>query len=104
VAIIAGGQLRALGSPDALRAEAHQQTRVEVSFRTPVEASGLCGLPGVEGVEARGSDATLRATDPAAAVSALVRRLDAAGNALTEISVAQPTLEDLYLEYTGGAR
>lgn len=103
VAIIAAGQLQAIGSPDELRAAAHQQARVDVSFRAPVDAADLGDLPGVSSFLPRDRGAALRTTDPAAAVTALVRRLDVAGNGLTDITVTQPTLEDLYLEYTGGA-
>lgn len=101
VAIIAEGELRAIGSPEDLRAEAHQAARLEVSFRRPMTEAELADLPGVSAVETRDTDATLRADHPAAAIAALVRRLDAAGNTLVHIEIIEPTLEDLYLEYTG---
>jgi ABC-2 type transport system ATP-binding protein len=100
VAIIADGRLRAIGSPEELRARAHHSARMDVGFRFPVDASELASLPGAVSAQAEGDSVTVRASDPAAAVSALVRRLDASGNALHEITVTQPTLEDLYLELT----
>jgi ABC-2 type transport system ATP-binding protein len=100
VAIIAGGELRALGAPESLRANAGQRARVEVSFRLPVPASLIARLPGVADASADEDGAAYQANDPAAAVTALIHDLDASGNSLRHISITQPTLEDLYLKLT----
>lgn len=103
VAILASGRLRALGSPAELRAEASRASRIEAAFRAHVDREILQALPGVSRVEQSGGRATLWVADAAAAVTALVRALDAAGNGLATLSVERPTLEDLYLELTGEA-
>ncbi|HEY3268227.1 MAG TPA: ABC transporter ATP-binding protein [Armatimonadota bacterium] len=103
VAIVAAGELRAIGTPAELREKANRHTRVEAGFRAPMQAAELAGLDGTAEVETRDGGAALYTRAPAATVAALVRRLDAVGNALTEIAIAQPTLEDLYLELTGSA-
>jgi ABC-2 type transport system ATP-binding protein len=104
VAIIAEGELRALGAPESLRADAGQRARVEVSFHRPAPASVIACLPGVADVRAGESGAAFEADDAAAAVTALVHALDAAGNSLRDISITQPTLEDLYLNLTNTER
>jgi hypothetical protein len=43
----------------------------------------------------------LKVTQPADAISELVRYLDSTGNRLAEIEVSRPTLEDLFLKLTG---
>ena len=100
VAIIAKGELKAIGSPSELRARASSLSRVEASF-SGAPAIGLAGLDGVAEANPNGSGTVLYTREPARTVASLVRALDAAGNHLTEISIIRPTLEDLYLELTG---
>jgi ABC-2 type transport system ATP-binding protein len=102
VAIIAEGRLMAIGTPDELRARATSLARVEVGFSAPVQEEGLRAIPTVAEVVGCANGATLFSSNPAVAVSALVRMLDAAGAVLQRVAIVQPTLEDLYLELTGG--
>jgi len=104
VAIIASGELRALGSPEALRTRARREARVEAAFRAPVAEAELESLPEVTSTQALEDRVLIHTYDAAATVTALVRRLDANGNALTSLVVERPTLEDLYLELTHEAR
>lgn len=101
VAVIAGGELRAIGTPEELRARATGLAQVKAGFDGVLSDQALVDLPTVVSFDRTTDGATLHTARPADAVSALVRALDLAGTPLTSIAIHQPTLEDLYLELTG---
>lgn len=101
VAVIANGELKAIGTPDEMRARATSLARVDAGFSASISDEVLLALPTVARVDRRPDGATLHTGRPAEAVSALVRALDVAQTPLTSIAIHQPTLEDLYLELTG---
>jgi len=101
VAIMDRGQLVALGTPRELIARSGQGTRLEIHLAKPV---GLNRLKLIEGVidchEADGSY-LLRAQPPAVTIAALVRFLESEDNALLDLHIARPSLEDVFVEMTG---
>jgi len=101
VAIMDRGQLVALGTPRELIARSGQGTRLEIHLAKPV---GLDRLKLIEGVidchEADGSY-LLRAQPPAVTIAALVRFLESEDNALLDLHIARPSLEDVFVEMTG---
>jgi ABC-2 type transport system ATP-binding protein len=101
VAVIAKGELKAIGTPDELRSRATSLARVEAGFDGEIDDEALRALRAVAGLERKPGGVTLHTSQPATVVAALVRALDSAGSTLSSIAIHQPTLEDLYLELTG---
>jgi ABC-2 type transport system ATP-binding protein len=101
VAIIDHGQVIALGTPRELVALSRKGARIEVSLATPVSTDRLKQLEAV--VDCREADGIyiLNAQPTAVAVAALVHFLEEAGNSLLDLHIAQPTLEDVFVEMTG---
>jgi ABC-2 type transport system ATP-binding protein len=102
VAVIAHGELKAIGTPPELKARATRLARVEAGFNTAMSQEDLNSLAGVQESRAHEDGATLFTRDPAQTITSLVRLLDGTGATLRSIAIVQPTLEDLYLELTGG--
>jgi len=101
VAIIDHGQLIALGTPRELVLHSGKGTRIEVALAKPVSPDRLKRLEAVvDCLEVEGRY-FLHAQPSALAVAALVRFLEAEGNALLDLHIAQPTLEDVLVEMTG---
>ena len=101
VAILDRGQVITLGTPRDLVQSSGQGARLEVRLAKPVLPSRLMQLDAV--VDCREAEGRyfLHAQPPAPAVTALVRFLEAEGNALLDLHIAQPTLEDVFVEMTG---
>ncbi|MDA1004818.1 MAG: ABC transporter ATP-binding protein [Chloroflexi bacterium] len=101
VAIIARGEIVAQGTPRELMARVPGAT---ISFRLPPEHGGL--LEGIAGAEGAHADAdgrvTLLAADPTAVLHALTGRALERGSVLGDLSVTHASLEDVYLDLTGG--
>ena len=101
VAIIDHGQVIALGTPRELVALSRKGARIEVSLAAPVSTDRLKQLNAV--VDCREADGKyiLNAQPTAVAVAALVHFLEEVGNSLLDLHIAQPTLEDVFVEMTG---
>jgi len=106
VAIIDEGRIVARGTPDELKAELHGDAIV-VELRDPDrDGQGARVLSSVSGVQDPSSDGrTVRArvADGARAVPAVLGALDAAGLVVASVTVARPSLDDVYLRHTGRA-
>lgn len=101
VAIIDHGQVIALGTPRELVLRSGQGTRIEVSLAKPVALDRLKQLEAVVDCREVEGKYHLRAQPAAPAVAALIRFLEADGNSLLDLHIAQPTLEDVFVEMTG---
>ena len=100
VAIIHGGRLAAMGTPDELKRVFADRTIVEVQAANAVEAMRLLDrIPAVEKTSVFGTSvhAVLRG-DPRDVLPLLRRRLEAAGVAVAAMAPVQPSLEDVFLE------
>lgn len=99
VAIMNRGRIMATGSPDELKADLVNRTRLElvVSEDAPVTAAGLAEhLPGDPVVAGRHVSVWVPSDD---AVRSLEKVMAAAGaDALEDVRLTRPTLEDVYLE------
>jgi ABC-2 type transport system ATP-binding protein len=97
VVIIAAGKIVAQGTPETLAGR--QEATTTIRFRLP----GSVTLPETLGPVARrdGETVELETKDPTRALYELTSWAVQAGVALEGISVAQPSLEDVYLEITG---
>ncbi len=97
VAIIAKGEIVAEGSPASLGGRDLGATLIR--FRIPDGAA----LPDVAGLEVRDGLAELKTEAPTAALHRLTGWAVDRGVELDALSVARPTLEDVYLELTRSA-
>jgi len=101
VAIVDRGQLVALGTPRELVASSGQGTRIEIHLAKPVSLDRLKEVEGVMEVHEAEGAYYLRAHPPATTISALIRFLEAEENALLDLHIARPSLEDVFVEMTG---
>jgi ABC-2 type transport system ATP-binding protein len=103
LAIIDGGTIVAAGTPEELKARMGHDV-VSVSFENgdiaEAEAS-LTGLPGLERVVVEQSALALYVEDGAGSIAEIVRRFERDQVRVASISVARPTLDDVFLQATG---
>jgi ABC-2 type transport system ATP-binding protein len=103
IAIIDRGRLLAIGAPDELTRKAPGGTLIEVTLDGAAEptAAAARAVPGVLNVEAAGN--ALRVYHPSGgeAVAPLVGVVQAAGRQVTNIRLAPPSLETLFVSLTG---
>ncbi len=103
LAIIDHGRVVVEGTPEQLKSELHGDT-VQVELAGPDAGAALRlldRLPGLSGVVAEGSALRARADLGARAVPAVLTALDDAGIAVVSVTVARPSLDDVYLRYAG---
>jgi ABC-2 type transport system ATP-binding protein len=103
LAIVDRGKVVAEGSPDVLKRELRgDAVHVELEGTTDgAVRAALDGLQGVRDVVVNGSALHARADDGARAVPAVLAALEARGIAVASVTVARPSLDDVYLRYTG---
>jgi len=101
VAIIDHGKVIALGTPRELKARSGGTTRIEVRLSKPASDGILKSLEGV--VDAREVDGAfvLHSQRPPQTIVSLVKQLEAQDNDLVSLEIATPSLEDVFIEYTG---
>ena len=97
VAIIARGEIVAHGTPATLGGRDTAATLV--TFRLP---EGAADLPASLGAEVDGVTARIHSSDPTRTLHELTGWALERGIRLDSIEVARPTLEDVYLDLTGG--
>ncbi|HZP51122.1 ATP-binding cassette domain-containing protein [Actinocrinis sp.] len=104
LAIIDKGRVVIEGSPDELKAELHGDAiTLELGSDADVERGrDLLGeMTVVKEVAQDGRILRARAADGAGTVPGLIGALDAAGITVTAVTVARPSLDDVYLRHTG---
>ena len=93
------------GTPDELKGELHgDAVHLELGeeadpARSPRTA--LAALPGVRDVPVAGRRVSARGDDGAAAVPGILARARTPGAGRRRVTVARPSLDDVYLRYTG---
>ncbi len=103
VGIIAEGRLVAEGSPDELkRSIGSDVVLVKLAGDPGAVPDTLRSLPEVERVDVRGDTVVVSVTDGAKAVSPVAVAIDGCGVTVTNLSLRTPTLDDVFLELTGG--
>ncbi len=103
VAIIDNGRIVAAGTPQALKADlGHDVVSVSLNGidRTAAEAA-LATLSGLERVVAERDALALYVEDGAGSIVEIVRRLERERISVGAISVARPSLDDVFLQATG---
>jgi ABC-2 type transport system ATP-binding protein len=102
--IVDNGRVVAEGTPDGLKGELRGDA-VHLELREPPDEqrarSVLAGLPGVREIVLDGARLSARADDGAAAVPMALAALDQVGVSVAAVTVARPSLDDVYLRYAG---
>jgi ABC-2 type transport system ATP-binding protein len=104
LAIVDRGRVVAEGSPERLKAELRGDA-IQIELAAP-ELNGrapdaLARVEGVDEIVLDGAALRARADRGPARVPAVLAALDAAGVKVATVSVARPSLDDVYLRYAG---
>jgi ABC-2 type transport system ATP-binding protein len=107
IVVIDHGRILANGTPDQLKAQVGGD-RLQLRLATPDTAVRAAELvadlgSGPPQVDAQASEVTVLIPDGVAVLPEVVRQLDAAGLALSDLAVRRPTLDDVFLALTGHA-
>jgi ABC-2 type transport system ATP-binding protein len=103
LAIIDGGRIVADGTPEQLKAQMGSDV-VTVSFENGDIAEAeesLSALPGLERIVVEQHALALYVEDGAGSIAEIVRRFERDQIRVSSISVARPTLDDVFLSATG---
>jgi ABC-2 type transport system ATP-binding protein len=103
LAIIDDGVIVAEGTPEQLKAEmGHDVVSVSLDGADQIAIdAALTGLPGLERVVPEPDALALYVEDGASSIAEIVRRLDSDHISVGAISVARPSLDDVFLKATG---
>jgi ABC-2 type transport system ATP-binding protein len=103
LAIIDNGEIVAEGTPEQLKAEmGHDVVSVSVEgANVAATEAALSGLPGLERVVPHRDGLALYVEDGAGSIAEIVRRLERDQIRAGAISVARPSLDDVFLKATG---
>jgi ABC-2 type transport system ATP-binding protein len=103
LAIVDAGRVVVEGTPEALKRQLHGDTVVvELAERDLAAGRGaLAGLRGLADVTADGTTLRARADGGAGAVPAVLAALEQAGAGVLSVTVARPSLDDVYLRHVG---
>jgi ABC-2 type transport system ATP-binding protein len=104
VAIIEKGRVAAIDTPEELRSTMNTRQYVEVRFAGAEPDQGkLQALPGVLQIDSDNSIYRLYTTTPGQVAAEIVRLAEKLGLEITDINTCKPTLEDVFLHFTGGS-
>ena len=105
LAIIDRGQVVARGTPNELKSELHGDTiQVELADAGDAGARAALGrVAGVGEVTLDGRTLRARADNGGAAIPAVLAALDAQGVTAMAVTLARPSLDDVYLRHAGRA-
>jgi ABC-2 type transport system ATP-binding protein len=102
LAIVDRGRVVASGSPDALKRELRgDAVQVELESEMNGARAGLDRVAGLREVTIDGRTLRARADDGARAVPAVLATLESHGVGVASVTVARPSLDDVYLRYAG---
>jgi ABC-2 type transport system ATP-binding protein len=105
LAIVDRGKVVVEGSPDELKRELHGDAiHVELGEdldEARVRAAFNGAIAGVGEVQIAGRELHARADDGARSVPSVLAALESAGVAAASVTVARPSLDDVYLRYAG---
>jgi ABC-2 type transport system ATP-binding protein len=104
LAIVDRGRVVAEGSPDRLQGELRGDAiQVELSDPEPdgQAHAALDRVPGVWEVTIEGRSLRARTDNGSAAVPAVLQALEAGGVRVASVTIARPSLDDVYLRHTG---
>ncbi|WP_238011511.1 ATP-binding cassette domain-containing protein [Dactylosporangium sp. AC04546] len=102
--IVDGGRVVAEGPPDQLKGELRGDAvhlELEADADVALARSAAERVAGLREITLDGTRLSARAEDGAAAVPAVLAALDAAGLRAATVTVARPSLDDVYLRHAG---
>jgi ABC-2 type transport system ATP-binding protein len=107
IVVIDHGRILAHGTPNQLKAQVGGD-RLQLRLATPATSNRAAELVADLGssapqLDTQAGQVTVPITDGVAILPEVVRRLDTAGLALTDLAVRRPTLDDVFLTLTGQA-
>jgi ABC-2 type transport system ATP-binding protein len=103
VGIIDHGRIIAEGAPSDLKRDLGSDVIVaEVSGDAERASGEIEALPGVDRVERHGDELTVVTTDASALLSPVAVALDGCGVPVRNLTMRRPSLDDVFLELTGG--
>ena len=103
LAIVDRGRVVATGTPHELKAQRGDAVHVDLGAppdETTVRAA-VGAVPGIREISLDGLRLSARADDGAAAVPVTLAALDQAGVPVAAVTVARPSLDDVYLRHAG---
>ena len=104
LAIVDRGQIVAQGTPEALKSELHGDAiQVDLSH-DPDDGrvrEALHAVPGLSEILVDGRVVRARAGHRASAIPAVLTALERAGLTVSTVTLARPSLDDVYLRYAG---
>jgi ABC-2 type transport system ATP-binding protein len=104
LAIVDRGRIVARGTPDELKSELEGDTiHVELVEPDGLAREALARVDGLGEVALDGRTLRARSRDGGAAVPAVLAALEAQGVRAASVTVARPSLDDVYLRYAGRA-
>ena len=102
IAIVDAGRVVVEGPPDELKSELRgDAVQVELVTSSPAALPALARVPGLRDAAVDGTRLRARAESGARAVPAVLAALDEAGIAVASVTVARPSLDDVYLQHVG---
>jgi ABC-2 type transport system ATP-binding protein len=102
LAIVDRGKVVAAGSPEELKRELHGDAISVELVEPPAHLNGtLADIAGIRDVGLEGRTLRARADDGGRAVPVVLQALEAHGIEVASVTVARPSLDDVYLRYTG---
>ncbi|MCY4088188.1 MAG: ABC transporter ATP-binding protein [Actinomycetia bacterium] len=103
LAIVSRGAVVVEGTPDALKSSLRgDAVTVELGERSAEAAAGIvAALAGVEEAQAHERVLRARVADGRKAVPEILSALEAGGIAVATVTVARPSLDDVYMRFTG---
>jgi ABC-type multidrug transport system ATPase subunit len=104
LAIVDRGRIVVAGTPDELKGELRGDAiHLELASGTPRDPvlAALARVPGVRDARVEGTSLSARADEGATALPAVLAALEGAGVTVRAATVARPSLDDVYLRYSG---
>ena len=102
--ILLNGELAAIGSPRQLTASGARRTRISVSTENGRLLESGTRVGGAPLARSEEGYAVYYSDDPGRTVTSILAWLEQAGDALVDLRVERPTLEERFLEITTGGR
>jgi ABC-2 type transport system ATP-binding protein len=102
VAIVDEGRIVALDTPARLQQQSRNASSIVVTCATPLPANRPAWAEATQSaIDSSGRTLTVNSRRPAATLVDLVKWIDQQGLELTDVSLKQPSLEDVFIELTG---
>ena len=98
VVFLREGLILARGDPSSLKRQILTGDRIELILEGGAGAAGLAGLPGVLAATGEGSRVECVVDDARKRLPELLRHLTEQGVPVSDVSVAEPTLESVFIE------